>query len=108
MTGDPSTRHQFTVLVKDVKVHSAIEVIKEGKTPTSITFHLEPLGNMGTTCNLQLGLIGENLTRALRLQKSGSTIVEVGTDSWRRQCTTWREKVIDLALQQFATIPSRH
>ena len=107
MTRDPSTRHQFTILVKDVKVHSAIEVIEERKLPTSITFHLEPLGNTGTPCDLQFGLIGENLNRALRLKNSGSTIVKVSSDWWRQHGTTgtWQEKVIDLALQQFATIP---
>jgi hypothetical protein len=105
MTKRPSTRHQFEVSVKNVRMRSATEVI-EGKLPTSITLPLEPLGNLGTPCELQLGLIGENLNRAIRLQKAGSAIVEVPSDWWGQHRVTWQEEVIDLAPEQFTTIPS--
>ena len=85
-------------------MHTAIEVI-EGRTPALITFHLEPLGNLGTPCDFEVGLIGENLNRAIRLKNSGSATVEVGTGWWIQHSVKWREEVIDLALQQFETIP---
>jgi hypothetical protein len=94
-------QYQFSVRVKDVVVHSAMEVTDRGMHPTSIIFHLEPLGSVGTPCDLRRNLFGEDLNRALRLQKSGSTIVEVRYDWWKQHCMTWREKVIDLALQKF-------
>lgn len=82
------------------------DVIEDGKLPTSIIFHIEPLGKLGTPCELKLGLIGEELNRALRLQKSGTAVVEVGPNWWVQRATTWQEEIIDLALMQFATIPA--
>jgi hypothetical protein len=108
MEEDQSTRDLFSVRVKGVRIRSAIEVIEGGALPTSVTFHLEPPRKAGATCDLELGLIGEDLNRALRLQKSGSAVVEVNSDWWGTRYMTWREEIIDLALQQFATIPVGH
>lgn len=93
------TSHQFKIHIKDVKVHSAIEVLERGMLPTSITFHLDPLGDVGTPSELQRNLIGEDLDRAIRLQNSGSAIVEVSSDRWVQHSRDWREGIVEFALQ---------
>jgi hypothetical protein len=104
MEENPPSSHQFKVHFKDVdvRVHSATEVLERGMLPTSITFHLDPLGDVGTPSELQRNLIGEDLDRAIRLQKSGSAIVEVSSDWWVQHSRNWREEIIGLALQQIA------
>jgi hypothetical protein len=104
MEENPPPSHQFKVHIKDVRVHSATEVLERGMLPTSITFHLDPLGDVGTPSELQRNLIGEDLDRAIRLQKSGSAIVEVSSNWWVQHSRNWREEIIGLALQQLQKI----
>jgi hypothetical protein len=102
---DPSTRDLFSIRVTGLRAHSLFEVIEEGMFPTSVMFHLEPPRRVGDPCDLEINLFGEKLNCALRLQKSGSAVVDVNSTWWGERWMTWREEIIDLALQQFATIP---
>ena len=108
MTEHPTTLHLFKISVKEVRARSAIEVIEEGKVPTEITFRLEPPDDLGVPCEVQLGLIGEDLNRALALQKCGSATVTVEPRWWVEHSKTWRLEVIEMALQKFPTIPRWH
>jgi hypothetical protein len=98
-----SAPYRFEIRVKGTKVHSGASVIGI-RFPTSITFQVEPGGGVGTPGELEIELFGENLHRAIRLQKLGSAIVEVSPSWWIQHCKTCREDLIDLALQQFATV----
>jgi len=82
-----------------------LEVIEEGMFPTSVMFHLVPPQKAGMPCDMELNLFGEKLNRTLRLQKSGSATAEVSLSWWAERRMTWREEIVNLALQQFATIP---
>jgi hypothetical protein len=108
MVKDPSTRDLFRISVKSLRVHSLLEVIEEGMLPTSVMFHLEPPRRVGDPCDLELNLFGEKLNCALRLQKSDSAVVDVNSNWWGERWMTWREEIIELALQQFATVPNAH
>jgi hypothetical protein len=105
MTEHPTTQHLFKISVKEVRVRPAIEVIEEGKVPTEITFRLEPPDDFGAPCEVQLGLIGENLNRALAFKESGPATVTVEPRWWVEHSKTWQLEVIEMALQKFPTIP---
>jgi hypothetical protein len=103
MTENVSTQHRISISCKALQLNSAVEMKEGGRFPTSITFHLVPPASLGRPCDLQLNLFGEDLNRAVRFQqKSDPSVVEIGLDWWVRHCKTWREDIIDLALQPFA------
>jgi hypothetical protein len=100
-----TTPRPFRIRVKEVRVRSATEAIDRGKVPTEITFRLEPPDDVGVPAEIQLGLIGEDLNRALALQKSSPVTVTVEPRWWVEHSKTWRLEVIEMALQKFPTIP---
>jgi hypothetical protein len=99
---------RFQVTAEKPKINSMLDVMVAGKTPTNCPFSVIPLEHWDSSpYKTERGLVGEDLNRAIRLQSNGPTFVEVSTDWIGSHSTTWRDEIIDLALQQFATPPLR-
>lgn len=98
---------RFEVTAERPKINSMLDVMVAEKTPSTCPFSVIPLEHWGSPYKTERGLVGEVLNRAIRLQGNGPTIVEVSMDWIGNHSTTWRDEIIDLALQQFATPPLR-
>jgi hypothetical protein len=101
----PSLR--FGVAVEGNPVIRSSREVSEGKTPMGYTFRVTPPESLGAPYRVERDWFDtEGVNRADRFHRAGhTTIVEVPMEWIGEHSHTWRDQIIDLALQQFATPP---
>jgi hypothetical protein len=107
MVSNPaSALHEFKISVSPsgLSPYSLAEALGKNVS-TSAKFIVEQLDGSGMPHEIRLDLFGENLNRAVRLSRSGSTIVKPEFKQQTRHDFSWLEYLVDMALNQFATVP---
>jgi hypothetical protein len=93
---------RFEVTAEKPKINSNWAV-SAGRTPTTFPFSVIPPKQFGSAYNVERDFLGEMLNRAIRLEQNGPTVVEVSMEWIGKRSTIWRDEIVDLALEPFAT-----
>jgi hypothetical protein len=102
---------RFEVKIEGGPVIRSNDDVTSGMSGTTYRFRVIPLTSVGEACFMQREFPikkasdVELLNQAERLHRAGSAVVDVSTEWLAQHATTWRERVIDLALEQYATRP---
>jgi hypothetical protein len=87
-------------------LHPDHGVIHPERTAVGCRIHVEaPEGSGLESGTTEHDFSGERLKQALELHQAGSAFVEVTGEWLEKHSNTWREAIIDSALNQFAAPP---
>ena len=98
----------FEVGIEGGPVIRSNQDVTAGKTPTGFRIRVNPPPDLGDPYTVERDYLDtELLNRAVRLYDNGPTIMTVHKEWLGRHLQTWRDDVIALALERFATLPMK-
>jgi len=95
---------QFEVSIQGKPLIRSIQDVTAGKSPTGFMIRVKLPEGWGPPYIVERDFFDtESLNRAMPLYKNGPTVVTVPEESLTKHTQTWRDEVISVALEQFAT-----